>query len=369
MEGLEEAISQIKKELDETYEKFGFLKYQKEYDEIEQERSAKGFWNMNVPEEREKMDQWNSLQQKIQAIERIKANLSNLRTVEELLSQEQDRELETEAEQLIQKLNNGLKQLRTQLMWNDEEDNKNVIMTLHAGAGGTEACDWVSMIWRMYSRWVAKKGFTVKPVDFLPGEEAGLKSITVMISGKNAYGYLKGENGVHRLVRISPFDTNKRRHTSFAAASIIPEIEKDDKIQIKEEDLVIETFRAGGHGGQNVNKLETAVRMRHIPTGTVVHCQNERSQLKNRQIALKIMKSKLYQLQCEEERKEEVEKRIEQKKIEWGSQIRSYVFCPYTLVKDHRTGVEVGNVQAVMDGEIDKFIEAEIEWLASNKNQ
>ncbi len=240
----------------------------------------------------------------------------------------------------------------------EEMDINNAIMTIHPGAGGTESQDWAQMLMRMYLRWAEKRGFVTQILDLLPGEEAGIKSATIMVSGPYAYGYLKAEAGVHRLVRISPFDANKRRHTSFSAVLIYPEVEEDIDLEINEDDLKIDTFRASGAGGQHVNKTSSAVRITHVPTGIIVSCQNERSQHKNKALALKILKSRLYDLQAKEQEKK-VEGIVGDKKgISWGNQIRSYILQPYRLVKDHRTGMEVGNVDAVLDGVIDGFIDA-----------
>ncbi len=250
-------------------------------------------------------------------------------------------------------------------LFNGEFDKNNAILSVNAGAGGTESCDWVSMLFRMYNRWSEKHGFGFKTIDMLEGEEAGIKNITVLVEGVYAYGYLKAERGVHRLVRISPFDANKRRHTSFASVDVIPEIESDVDVAIEDKDLVVDTYRASGPGGQHMQKTDSAVRITHTPTGIVAQCQNERSQYQNKQTALKILKARLFELEREKKESEIQKHSSEKKKIEWGSQIRSYVIHPYTLVKDHRTDFETGNAAKVLDGGIDEFIEAFLKYQKS----
>lgn len=293
---------------------------------------------------------------------KLSKDLEDVQVLDELSLEDDSLKLEREKE--VQKLEEEIKDFEFSTILSGVDDPKNALLTIHSGAGGTESQDWAQMLLRMYLRWVERKGFKGEVIDLQSGEEAGIKSATVEVKGEYAFGFLKAESGVHRLVRISPFDANKRRHTSFASVFIYPEIEDNLTVEIKEDDLRIDTFRASGHGGQHVNKTSSAVRITHLPTGIVVQCQSERSQFQNKENAMTVLKSRLYQLykEKEEEKMAEMEKR--KKKIEWGSQIRSYVFHPYVMVKDHRTGLETGNGQAVMDGEIDDFIRA---YLSQSK--
>lgn len=298
----------------------------------------------------------------------LESELNNLIELNELLILENDNDLAKELLKNSNKLENQIEKLQLETLLTGKYDANNAIISLHPGAGGTESQDWAEMLYRMYSRWSNKKGYLLKELDYLEGDEAGIKSVTALISGENAYGYLKGEMGVHRLVRISPFDSGGRRHTSFASLEVLPEITEDLEFQINPEDLRIDTYRASGAGGQHINKTDSAVRITHIPTNIVVSCQSERSQIQNKETAMKMLKSKLLDLK-EKEHKDKIEDlKGNHMDIAWGSQIRSYVFCPYTMVKDHRTNYEVGNVQSVMDGEIDGFIEEYLKLNLKNEN-
>ena len=282
----------------------------------------------------------------------------NLEMMLELLREEPDAELQEEVGTELVEFQAKMADFELQMLLSEPYDKNNAILELHPGAGGTESQDWGSILLRMYTRWAEKRGYKVTTIDYLPGDEAGIKSVTLQITGHNAYGYLKAEKGVHRLVRISPFDSSGRRHTSFVSCDVMPEFNDEIEIDIRSEDLKVDTYRATGAGGQHINTTDSAVRITHIPTGVVVQCQSERSQIKNRDSAMKMLKSKLYQLEIEKQQAQLDEIRGEQKEIGWGSQIRSYVFHPYSMVKDHRTSAETGNIGAVMDGDLDVFITA-----------
>jgi len=298
------------------------------------------------------------LKAKVETYEKLLSDLEDLKVLNELGIEEQDESVIPEVKQELERLKDAYGKLKLETLLNGLYDRNNAIMTLHAGAGGTEAQDWVQMLLRMYTRWAEDHDYEVRTLDYLDGDEAGIKSVTIQIIGENAYGYLRSEKGVHRLVRISPFDASGRRHTSFASVDVMPELDDEIEVEIRPEDLKIDTYRSSGAGGQHVNKTESAVRITHIPTGIVVSCQNERSQIQNRETAMKMLKAKLLELK-EREQKEKIEDlKGVQMDIAWGSQIRSYVFCPYTMVKDHRTNYETGDVDAVMDGDLDKFIHA-----------
>ncbi|MGA1844011.1 MAG: peptide chain release factor 2 [bacterium] len=317
------------------------------------------FWSdqeqaQRLLQERASLTEW------IEAIEQEEKRVEDIRVMIEL--GEEDPSFLQEAESHLKQEEDAIYDLEIRVLLSKDRDRNNAIVSIHSGAGGTESQDWAEMLLRMYTRWLEEKGFQVKVVDILPGQEAGIKSVEFMALGPYAYGYLKGESGVHRLVRISPFDASGRRHTSFASVFVYPEVDEDIEIEIDEKELRIDTYRSSGAGGQHVNVTDSAVRITHLPTNIVVSCQNERSQHQNKDMAMKILRSRLYDLKIEEQQKEIDQINAGKKEIAWGSQIRSYVFQPYQMVKDHRTGVETGNVNAVMDGEIDPFIEAYLKW-------
>ena len=323
--------------------------------ELDDEMLHPDFWN-DQQAAQTVISEANGLKDQVNEFYDLNSSFENLELTYELVKEENDEELRAELEDELVQLTARLSQFELQLLLSEEYDKNNAILELHPGAGGTESQDWGSMLLRMYTRWAEKKGFKVETLDYLPGDEAGIKSVTLAIKGHNAYGYLKAEKGVHRLVRISPFDSSGRRHTSFVSCEVMPELNDDIQIEVRTEDLKIDTYRATGAGGQHINTTDSAIRITHLPTGVVVTCQAERSQIKNREAALKMLKAKLYQLEIERQEQELLEIRGEQKEIGWGSQIRSYVFHPYSMVKDHRTSTESGNVQAVMDGDLDQFI-------------
>ncbi len=325
--------------------------------ELEQLMQQPNFWD-DQQAAQSVINETNGLKDMVERFQELEEQYENLEVSYELVKEEDDEELRSELETELQTLTVELNEYELTLLLSGTYDKNNAILELHPGAGGTESQDWASLLLRMYTRWAEQKGFKVETLDYLPGDEAGVKSVTLLIKGHNAYGYLKAEKGVHRLVRISPFDSSGRRHTSFVSCDVVPEFEGDVEIEIKPDEIKIDTYRASGAGGQHVNTTDSAVRITHTPTNTVVSCQSGRSQIQNREQAMKMLKSKLLQLRIEEQEREMAEIRGDQKEIGWGSQIRSYVFHPYTMVKDHRTNIEIGNIQSVMDGEINEFINA-----------
>ncbi|MCI6907581.1 MAG: peptide chain release factor 2 [Eubacteriales bacterium] len=337
----------------------------KEIAELEEKSADPNFWN-DLAASQKTLKRIKQLKDKQSSYDHLYRSWEDLMTLCEMAMEENDESLTEEVRTGLEAFLAKLEEVRMETLLSGEYDHNNAIMSFHAGAGGTEAQDWAEMLYRMYMHWAERHGFTFKVLDYLDGEEAGMKSAEVLVEGENAFGFLKSEMGIHRLVRVSPFDSSGRRHTSFAAVEVMPEMTDDDlKVDIREEDLKVDTYRSSGAGGQHVNKTESAVRITHIPTGIVVACQNERSQPQNRAIAMRMLKSKLLEIK-EREHYDKIEDiKGEQKKIEWGSQIRSYVFMPYTLAKDHRTGFENGNINAVMDGDIDGFINAYLSALAA----
>ena len=345
---------------------FDIAKLKNELSKFESQTLDVNFWNDNKNSS-SVLQNIKILKKKIDGYEHLKLELSNLNEMNEFLQLEPDEDMVKELLKSTEKAKKDIDNLEISALLSGKYDVNNAIVTIHPGAGGTESQDWAEMLYRMYYRWANDNGYSVKELDYLDGDEAGIKSVTFSINGDYAYGYMKSEKGVHRLVRISPFDAGGRRHTSFASVEVLPEITEDIEIDINPDDLRVDTYRASGAGGQHINKTSSAVRITHIPTNTVVACQTERSQIQNRETAMKMLKSKLLNLK-EQEHKEKIEDlKGVQMDIAWGSQIRSYVFCPYTLVKDHRTNYEVGNVQAVMDGDINEFMKSYLKMLKNKE--
>ncbi len=333
--------------------------------ELEKQVSAEGFWD-NQETSSKVLTELKRMQNKVEKFNNIKIELKNLEELNELLLLEEDVEMGKALLKATETLKEKIGKIELETLLSGKYDRNNAIVTLHPGAGGTESQDWAEMLYRMYARWGTSNSFEIQEVDYLEGEEAGIKSVTFLVKGENAYGYLKGEMGVHRLVRISPFDAGGRRHTSFASVEVLPEITEDIKLDINPDDIKMDVYRASGAGGQKVNKTSSAVRLTHIPTNIVVACQTERSQVQNRETAMTMLKSKLLEMK-EKEHKDKIEDlKGVHREIAWGSQIRSYVFCPYILVKDHRTNCETGNVEAVMNGEINEFINAYLKHNINN---
>jgi peptide chain release factor 2 len=354
-------IDDVTKRFRELSKVFDDKKIKSEIESFEVKTSTDDFWN-DPKKAQDTLKQLKEYKEKYEMFEQMKSKMEDMTVGLELADEDED--FVQHLEEIVDDAKDAVEKFELVMMLNGKFDDLNCYLSIHPGAGGTESHDWAQMLLRMYTRWAERKGFEIEEIDLQPGEEAGINSATIMIKGDYAYGFLKYERGVHRLVRISPFDAAKRRHTSFASVNILPELKEDVEVEIKDEDLRIDTYRASGAGGQHVNRTDSAVRITHIPTGIVVSCQNERSQFQNKDTAMRILKARLYQLELEKRQAQLQKIQGTLKEISWGSQIRSYVFQPYTMVKDHRTDHESGNIQAVMDGEIDDFIYSELVFFA-----
>ncbi len=352
--------------LKDLAEALGMKKMQEELGILKEQSAQDGFWN-DIENSQKVSQRISSLENKIKSYDDLTSSFDDTLTLIELANEEEDETLFDECKQSVDDFVNTLDSMTLSTLLSGEYDSKNAILTFHAGAGGTEAQDWAQMLFRMYNRWGERHGFKVSTLDYLDGDEAGLKSAVILIEGENAYGYLKSENGIHRLVRVSPFDASGRRHTSFASLEVMPEIDDTVDVDIAPEDIKMDVYRSSGAGGQKVNKTSSAVRLTHIPTGIICACQVERSQHQNREVAMRMLISKLVEIKEREHLEKISDIKGVQKEIAWGSQIRSYVFMPYTLAKDHRTGFENGNINAVMDGELDGFINAYLKMQANKE--
>ncbi|MHC1717388.1 MAG: peptide chain release factor 2 [Acidaminococcaceae bacterium] len=359
-------INNLKQKLDEMGDLFDVARKEDRIAELEHKMGEPNFWDN--PEEAQKVAQVvTQLKDEVGIFRSLERRSEDLEVMLELAMEEEDADIVGEIEQSLTSVRADIEHLELGMLLSGEYDANNAILTLHAGAGGTEAQDWTSMLLRMFGRFAERSGYSVDVLDYQPGDEAGVKSVTLGINGHNAYGYMKSEKGVHRLVRISPFDSNARRHTSFAAVDVMPEIDDTVEININPADLKVDTYRASGAGGQHINKTDSAVRMTHIPTGIIVQCQNQRSQIQNRERCMQLLRAKLFEYEKQKQAELKSDIAGDYQAIEWGSQIRSYVFHPYNMVKDHRTGAETGNVQSVMDGNLELFVEAYLRSLQKIK--
>lgn len=354
--------------LAELMETFEVEKKEEKIKTIEKEMEAEGFWD-DIEGSQKKMKELKGLKSNLEIIETLKQQYEDLGALIEMGDEEEDLSIVPEVEKELEAFKENFEKIKIETLLSGEYDKYNAVVKLNAGAGGTESCDWAGMLYRMYSRWAESKGYKTEVLDFLDGDEAGIKSITFEVTGENAFGYLKSEKGIHRLVRISPFNAAGKRQTSFVSCDVMPDIEDDIEIEVKDDEIRVDTYRSSGAGGQHVNKTSSAIRITHIPTGIVVQCQNERSQLQNKDRAMKMLKSKLYVLKKQEEEEKRSGIRGEVKEIGWGNQIRSYVMQPYTMVKDHRTNEEVGDVAKVLDGYLEPFINAYLKWINTSSKE